>query len=114
MKKLILFTALVMLSANSSATIETGPMMDTLYPVSFYHDAGDGLYVEFQSGSLPGCNNDRGARLSKENANYKELYSLLLTMMATKNFKGQLRFEQTNQYTGWWKCSIQGVFVQPK
>ncbi|GAB6263057.1 hypothetical protein L4174_020460 [Photobacterium sp. CCB-ST2H9] len=113
MKRSLLASLLFLFSVNASAEIETGPRIATLYPTGFYHDAGDGLYIEFQPGSLPGCNQDKGARLSKQNPNYKELYSLLLTMMATKNFQGNLRFEQTEN-TGWWKCSIKGIFAFPK
>ncbi len=77
------------------ADVESGSMLDTLYPLAFYHDSDDGLYIEFQTGAMPGCSKGRGGHLSRNNPNYKELYSLLLTMMATKNFKGAVRFEKT-------------------
>lgn len=61
---------------------------------------------------MPGCSHEKGGRLSKSNPNYKELYSLLLTMMTTKNFKGNIRYQETN-HTGWWHCSIEGIFAFP-
>ncbi|UAB72613.1 hypothetical protein INR79_25480 [Vibrio sp. SCSIO 43132] len=113
MKKRILATALVACVFTAQAQVKTGPEIETLYPVGFHHDQGDGLYIEFQPGAMPGCYGDKGGRLSKSNPNYKEYYSLLLTMMTTKSFKGQIRYEQTN-HTGWWSCSIEGIFVYPK
>ncbi|WP_258102407.1 hypothetical protein [Vibrio campbellii] len=99
-------------SFHAYAEIKTGPQIEKLYPVSFYHDARDGLYIEFQQGAMPGCSHEKGGRLSKSNPNYKELYSLLLTMMTTKNFKGYIRYQETN-YKGWWHCSIEGIFAFP-
>ena len=111
MKKCLL-VASILGSISSHAEIKTGPPIEKLYPVSFYHDAGDGLYIEFQQGAMPGCSHEKGGRLSKSNPNYKELYSLLLTMMTTKNFKGNIRYQETNS-KGWWHCSIEGIFAFP-
>ncbi|WP_039983646.1 hypothetical protein [Vibrio sagamiensis] len=115
MKKILisalLFTSLT--AFNVHAEIKSGPILDTLYPTGFFHDKGDGLYIEFQSGAMPECSAGRGGQLSKSNPNYKELYSLLLTMMATKNFKGRIRYKET-ETKGWWHCSIEGVFAFPK
>ncbi|GLQ73997.1 hypothetical protein [Vibrio penaeicida] len=113
MKKRILATALVACAFTAQAQVKTGPEIETLYPVGFHHDKGDGLYIEFQAGAMPGCHGGKGGRLSKSNPNYKEYYSLLLTMMTTKSFKGVIRYENTN-HTGWWSCSIEGIFVYPK
>lgn len=86
-EKRILATALVACAFTAQAQVKTGYEIETLYPVGFHHDKGDGLYIEFQAGAMPGCHGGKGGRLSKSNPNYKEYYSLLLTMMTTKSFK---------------------------
>lgn len=60
MKKRILATALVACAFTAQAQVKTGPEIETLYPVGFHHDQGDGLYIEFQSGAMPGCYGDKG------------------------------------------------------
>jgi hypothetical protein len=100
-------------SLSNATELKVGPQQDSLYPTAFYLDPGDGLYVEFQSGSMPGCSHNKGGRLAKANPNYKELYSLMLTMMASKTFKGTVRYKETTS-SGWWHCSIEGLNVFPK
>jgi len=112
MKKLIFFIVFAIISSLTFAA-ETGPTKDSLYPVSFHMEPGDGLYIEFQAGSMPGCSNGRGGRLEKNNENYDQLYALLLTMMTTKSFKGNVKYKQTSS-NGWWKCSITGISAFPK
>ncbi|MDG2642631.1 hypothetical protein P7M58_24190 [Vibrio parahaemolyticus] len=111
--KCLFAVSLLLTMCPAYADVESGPMLDTLYPLAFYHDSDDGLYIEFQTGAMPGCSKGRGGHLSRNNPNYKELYSLLLTMMTTKNFKGAVRFEKT-AFEGWWQCSIEGLFVEPQ
>ncbi|MDK2594329.1 hypothetical protein [Pseudoalteromonas obscura] len=116
MKKL--FFALLAVSSSALFTTNaqastTGPKIDNLYPTSFYLRGGDGLYVEFQAGSMPGCSHGRGGRLEKSNFNYDQLYALMLTMMTTKSFSGRVIFNETS-HNGWWKCSISGIEAFPQ
>ena len=107
MKKIICSIVFVLVSPLVYG-VETGPSTDPLYPVSFYMEPGDGLYIEFQPGSMPGCSNGRGGRLEKSNENYDQLYALLLTMMTAKSFKGHVKYNETSS-SGWWHCSITGI-----
>jgi len=113
-KKVLTALVLFCFTSFSNATeLKTGPLQSSLYPIGFFLEPGDGLYVEFQSGSMPGCNGSKGGRLERANPNYKELYSLMLTMMASKSFKGTVRYKET-AFTGWWHCSIEGLNVRSK
>lgn len=59
MKKYLLLM-ITLFSFHAYAEIKTGPQIEKLYPVAFYHDATDGLYIEFQQGSMPGCSHEKG------------------------------------------------------
>ncbi len=58
MKKYLLLM-ITLFSFHAYAEIKTGPQIEKLYPVAFYHDATDGLYIEFQQGSMPGCSHEK-------------------------------------------------------
>ncbi len=113
--KLIVFTLTLLASIGVSA-YETGPMKDPLVPSIIYYQPGNGLYIEFNEGAMPGCHGNKGGRLVKGTAtndkNFKELYSLILTMSSVKSMKGQILYEYSN-YSGWWHCSIVGLVALP-
>lgn len=111
MKTVFMFVFLL-IAWKSHATV-AGPLQHSFYATKIYHDEGDGLYIEFQNGSMPGCSNSKGGRLSHQNANYKELYALILTITASKGFSGHVRYTETST-NGWWHCSIQGIWAFPK
>ncbi|MDH5547792.1 MAG: hypothetical protein OEZ43_19610 [Gammaproteobacteria bacterium] len=95
---------------------QTGPEKSPLVPSLIYYQPGNGLYIEFNEGAMPGCSADKGGRLVKgtdtDDRNFKELYSLILTMSTTKSMKGQILYDTTTS-GGWWHCSIVGIVAKP-
>ena len=102
-----------------TAVAEVGVLKDPLQVQSLYINA-DGflseapwLYVEFGSGSLPGCYNDQGAQLYKDDAMFKEMYSLLVTLIATGGIRGQVTYNIVDSGAGWGMCRTTAIVLRP-
>ena len=119
MKKITETTLLgliLLMFSLAAAAYQTGPLKTPLVPVMIYAQPGNGLYIEFNNGAMPGCHGDRGGRLvkgdSSNDRNFDQLYSLILTMSTTKSMAGQILYETTSS-SGWWHCSIVGIVARP-
>lgn len=102
-----------------NAVADVGVLNDPLEVQRLYINA-DGftsptpwLYVEFGSGALPGCYNDQGAQLYKNDAMFEEMYSLLVTLIATGGIRGQVIYNIVDPGGGWGMCRITAIVLRP-
>ena len=101
------------------AAADVGVLQDPLKVQKLYINA-DGftsatpwLYVEFNSGALPGCYNDQGAQLYKDDAMFEQVYSLLITLIATGGTRGQVTYNIVDPGAGWGTCRITAIMLRP-
>ncbi len=109
--KVIVFVFLMLL--GSFVFAENGPLNSKLKPSKIYNDGGSSYYIEFNSGSMPGCYSDKGGRLKSTNPLFKETYSTVLTMMAIGGIRGHVVFNVTGTDGSWSECEIVGFDLKP-
>lgn len=110
MKK-VLF--LLLMIQSSFVFAETGPVSAPL-KVTYMYSSGS-LYIRFSTGSMPGCHGNNSGRLHSNNLLYDQLYSQILTMVATGGIKGQVVYTVVNSGAGQWSdCKIDGLVLYPK
>ncbi len=102
---------LTLLMTPVFASAATGPVMDKLKITYMYTDSS--IYIAFESGALPGCYQDKGARLYSDHVLFDQLYSQVLTMSAIGGIKGQVIYEEISGGSGWSTCRILGFALQP-
>jgi len=92
---------------------ETGPLLSPLKVKYMY--TGGYLYIRFSNGSMPGCHGNNSGRLHSDNPLYDQLYSQVLTMVATGGIRGQVIYTVVNPEAGnWGDCKIDGLALYPK
>lgn len=105
--------ALVCLCEGAIAA--TGPWESPLRITSMYTNETSGaIYVQFQSGSMPGCYANSGGYLYPSNAMYKEIYAQLLTMVASGGIQAAVIYTQNTPTNNWGDCTINGIYLSPQ
>lgn len=81
--------------------------------IDFMQSASNGnVFVAFESGSMPGCYENRGGLISKETADgYKSIYATLLAAkMANKEVTPIFSVVGSDQ-SRWGRCEIKAIFL---
>ena len=93
---------------------DTGPLMEPLKPTRIYNNhPGTSMYIEFNSGSMPGCYGNQGGVLYIDNNFYKEIYSQVLTLSTTGGVNGSVIYDINGPDGQWNKCTITGLHMFP-
>jgi len=92
----------------------TGPTESPLRVASIYTTNSAAIYVQFQSGAMPGCYASAGGYLYASNSLFKELYAQLLTMVASGGIQAAVIYTQNTPTNNWGDCTIDGIYLLPQ
>jgi hypothetical protein len=100
--------------ASTAAFANTGPQQNPLRITAMYTIHGSStVYVQFQTGAMPGCYGNAGGYLWTANSAYKELQAQLMTILATGGVRASVVFTVNVQTNNWGDCTIDGLYLQP-
>jgi hypothetical protein len=100
---------------HSAFAITNGPIMTPLKVSQMYtRHASGAIYVAFQSGAMPGCYGNSGGYLRTDNSLFKELYSQMLTLIASGGFRANVVYTQHTPTNNWSDCTIEGIQLLPE
>jgi hypothetical protein len=100
--------------ADGAASATTGPVQAPLRITAMYTVQGQGVvYVQFQTGAMPGCYANAGGYLWTTNSAYKELQAQLTTILATGGVRASVVFTVNAQTNNWGDCTIDGLYLMP-
>jgi hypothetical protein len=99
---------------SSTVFAATGPTESPLRVTSMYTPNWSSIYVQFQSGAMPGCYANAGGYLFVSNSLFKELYAQLLTMVATGGIQAAVLYTQNTPSGNWGDCTIDGIYLLPQ
>jgi len=111
----IVYALLTYICFGECANAATGPWESPLRIASMYTtDTSGAVYVQFQSGAMPGCYANSGGYLYPSNALFKEIYAQLLTMVATGGIQAAVIYTQNTPTNNWGDCTINGIYLSPQ
>jgi hypothetical protein len=92
----------------------TGPTQVPLKVTTTYINGAGAMYVQFQSGAMPGCYNNSGGYLYSSNPFFKEIYAQLMMMVTMGGMRAAVLYTQNAQTGNWSDCTIDGIYLQPE
>jgi hypothetical protein len=100
---------------GATAFAATGPTESPLRVAAMYAtSASSAIYVQFQSGAMPGCYANAGGYLYLNHPIFKELYAQLLTMVASGGIQAAVIYTQNTPTNNWGDCTIDGLYLFPQ
>jgi hypothetical protein len=108
----MLFIAIFTSGLCPSLLAAQGPVQSPLRVTAMY--TTDNVYVQFQSGAMPGCYANAGGYLLPSTPNFKEIYAQLLMLTATGGQRATIIYTQHVQTGNWGDCTIDGIYLLPE
>jgi hypothetical protein len=110
---MLLITALIV-GPCKNGFAATGPLIEPLLVKSVYtEDGSSAVYVEFQSGAMPGCYGNAGGYLFFTNARFNQLYAALLMITSVGGVRAHVLFTLNSSSGEWSDCTITGIWLRP-
>jgi hypothetical protein len=108
-------TVILGLGLGDSVLAATGPTQSPLrISVMYTKDLNGLIYVQFQSGAMPGCYANSGGYLAPTNTSYKEIYAQLMIMVANGGLRASVLYTQHTPTNNWGDCTIDGIYLLPE